>query len=113
MDKKTTKKRKRSTKSELALRTDTIYGMLCEGKSRANIILISSEMWGITERQTDNYIAEARKRLEEDCRMSREAFMAEALAGYREIRETAQRRGQLMCSKQCLDAMVQLVGLTK
>ena len=70
-------------------------------------------MWGITERQTDNYIAEARKRLEEDCRMSREAFMAEALAGYRSIREQAERRGQLMCSKQCLDSMVSLVGLTK
>ena len=129
MEKKTTKKAKgpgrghgkstgnkpdhRSTQAQLALRIDTIYGMLCEGKARANIILMSSEMWGITERQTDNYIAEARKRLEQDCAMSREAFMAEALAGYREIRETAQRRGQLMCSKQCLDAMVQLVGLTK
>ena len=87
--------------------------MLCEGKSRANIILISSEMWDITERQTDNYIAEARKRLEQDCAMTREAFMAEALAGYREIREAAFRRGQLLASKQALDAMVQLVGLTK
>mgnify|MGYP007062032771 CR=1 FL=1 len=129
MEKKTTKKAKgpgrghgkstgnkpdhRSTQAELALRIDTIYGMLCDGKSRANIILTSTEMWGITERQTDNYIAEARKRLEEDCRMSREAFMAEALAGYRSIREQAERRGQLMCSKQCLDSMVSLVGLTK
>ena len=107
------KKSKRSTRSELLLRTDTIYGMLCEGKSRANIILYASEIWGVTERQTDNYLAEARRRLEQDCAMTREAFMAEALAGYHEIRESAFRRGQLMCSKQALDAMVQLVGLTK
>ena len=129
MEKKTTKKAKgpgrghgkstgnkpdhRSSKAQLALRIDTIYGMLCEGKSRANIILISSELWGITERQTDNYLAEARKRLEEDCAMTREAFMAEALAGYRELRSMANARGQLMVSKTALDAMVQLVGLTK
>ena len=112
MAEKPTKKRKRSTKSELSLRTDTIYGMLCEGKSRANIILFTSEVWDVTERQTDNYIAEARKKLELDCAMTREAFMAEALAGYREIRDASFRRGQLMCSKQALDAMVQLVGLT-
>jgi hypothetical protein len=85
--------------------------MLCKGTSRANIILFASETWDITERHTDNYISEARKRLEEDCRMTREAFMAEALAGYRELREASFKRGQFMCSKQALDAMVQLVGI--
>ena len=94
------------------LRTDLIYSMLCEGKSRADILLYSSEIWDVTERQTDNYLANARKRLEQDCAMSREAFMAEALAGYRELRRAANARGQLMVSKTALDAMVQLVGLT-
>ena len=94
------------------LRTDLIYSMLCEGKSRANILLYASEIWDITERQTDNYIANARKRLELDCQMSREAFMAEALAGYRELRDAANKRGQLIVSKTALEAMVQLVGLT-
>ena len=86
--------------------------MLCDGKSRTDIIRNCSELWEVGERTADNYIAEARVKLEDDCRMSREAFMAEALAGYRSIREQAERRGQLMCSKQALDAMVQLVGLT-
>ncbi len=86
--------------------------MLCDGKSRTDIIRNCSELWDVGERTADNYIAEARVKLEEDCRMTREAFMAEALAGYRSIREQAERRGQLMCSKQALDAMVQLVGLT-
>ena len=49
----------------------------------------------------------------QDCQMTREAFMAEALAGYRELRRAANARGQLMVSKTALDAMVQLVGLTK
>lgn len=87
--------------------------MLCDGKSRTDIIRNCSELWEVGERTADNYIAEAREKLEQDCRMTREAFMAEALAGYRSIREQAERRGQLMCSKQALDAMVQLVGLSK
>jgi len=93
------------------LRIDTVYGMLCDGKSRTDILRQCAELWDISERQSENYISEARKRLEEDCRMTREAFMAEALAGYRELREASFKRGQFMCSKQALDAMVQLVGI--
>ena len=93
------------------LRIDTIYSMLCEGKSRANIILYTADTWGVTERQTDNYLITARKRLEQDCAMSREAFMAEALAGYRTIREQAAAKGQYAVAKTCLDAQTALVGL--
>ena len=85
--------------------------MLCKGKSRANIILHASEAWGVTERQTDNYLAQARERLEQDCAISREAFMAEALAGYRTIREQAEAKGQYAVAKTCLDAQTALVGL--
>ena len=99
------------TINELLLRVDTIYGMLCDGKSRTDILRQGTELWSCSERTLDSYIAKARVKLEEDCRMSREAFMAEALAGYRSLREQAERRGQLMCAKQCLDAQIALVGL--
>ena len=95
------------------MRISTVYGMLCDGNSRTSIIQKTAEIWQISDRTADSYIAEARVKLEEDCRITREAFMAEALAGYRSIREQAERRGQLMCAKQCLDAQTALVGLTK
>ena len=104
---------KKSTHNEKLLRVDTVYGMLCDGKSRTDILRSCAELWDIAPRMADNYIAEARVKLEEDCRMSREAFMAEALAGYRSLRSQAERRGQLLCAKQCLDAQIALVGLTK
>jgi hypothetical protein len=72
-----------------------------------------AELWNISERQGENYIARGREKLEEDCRMTREAFMAEALAGYRSLREQAERRGQLMCAKQCIDSMVDLTAIKK
>ena len=86
--------------------------MLCDGNSRTTIIQKTAEIWQISERTTDSYIAEARVKLEEDCRITREAFMAEALAGYRSIREQAERRGQLMVAKTCLDAQTALVGIS-
>ena len=93
------------------LRIDTVYGMLCDGKSRTDILRQCAELWDISERQGENYIARGREKLEEDCRITREAFMAEALAGYRSLREQAERRGQLMCAKQCIDSMVDLTAI--
>ena len=108
-----TKKRKRSTKAEHTLRIQTVYGLLCDGKARSQILQIAVDNWDISERSVDDYIKAARLMLDEDCQITREAFMAEALAGYRSLREQAERRGQLMCAKQCLDAQIALVGLGK
>ena len=106
-------KNKKPTKIDKAFRIDTVYSMLCDGKSRTDIIRQCAELWDVGERCADAYIATAREKLEDDCRMTREAFMAEAMAGYRSLREQAERRGQLMCAKQCLDAQIALVGLGK
>ena len=102
---------KKPTKNEKLLRVDTVYGMLCDGKARSDILRQSSELWDVSERTCDSYIAEARVKLEEDCQLTRQAFMAEALAGYRSIRSQAERRGQLMVAKTTLDAMCSLVGI--
>ena len=87
--------------------------MLCDGKSRTDVIRVASEMWDVTDRTADEYIKRAREKLEQDCSITREAFMAEALAGYRSLREQAERRGQLMCAKQCIDSMVDLTAIKK
>ena len=94
------------------LRTDTIYGMLCEGYSRANIILYASEMWEITERQTDNYLANARKRLELDCAMTREAFLAEAIGRLRNYEGQAAKRGQLQVATNSVRLQAELLSIT-
>ena len=87
--------------------------MLCQGKSRTDVIRVCAEVWQVGERTADEYLAIARAKLEQDCAMSREAFMAEALAGYRSIREQAEKRGQFMVAKTCLDSMVDLTSVKK
>ena len=102
---------KRSTKSETEFRIATVYGMLVDGRSRTDICQFASEKWEVHERTGDRYIEAARKRLEEDCAITREHLLAEALAGYRSIRQQAERRGQLMVAKSCLDATLEIVGV--
>ena len=85
--------------------------MLCDGKSRTDILRKAAELWEVSERTAEEYIKNARLKLEQDCAITREAFMAEALAGYRSLREQAERRGQLMCAKQCIDSMVDLTHI--
>ena len=104
---------KKPTVAEKDLRVASVYGMLCDGNSRSTIIQKAAECWDVSVRTADAYIAEARVKLEDDCRISREAFMAEALAGYRSIREQAERRGQLMVAKTCVDSMVDLTSIKK
>ena len=85
--------------------------MLVDGHSRTDVIQFAAEKWDVSERTADQYIFEARTRLEADCQITREALLAEALAGYRSIRQQAERRGQLMVAKSCLDATLDIVGI--
>ena len=102
---------KKSTKSEVEFRVQAVYGLLVDGKSHTDICLYAAETWDVSDRQATRYIADARKLLENDCQITREALLAEALAGYRSIRQQAERRGQLMVAKSCLDATLDIVGI--
>ena len=94
-------------------RVAIVYGLLTDGRSRYEILQFASTEtdWDVSDRTVDFYIKEARERMMKDCQMEREAFMAEALQGYRSIRTQAERRGQLMVAKSCIDAQIALVGL--
>ncbi len=70
--------------------------MLCDGKSRTDVIRTAAEMWDVSERTADEYLKHARQKLEQDSSISREALMAEAFAAYRQIRQQCERRGQFV-----------------
>ena len=104
---------KRVTKSEVTLRTQEVYSRLVKGQSRGRIHQDLSAQWGLSLRQIDDYIAKARKQIELDCDMSRPAFLAECLAGIRDIRENAERRGQHQVALNAVRLQAELTGLTK
>jgi hypothetical protein len=100
------------TMAEKKLRVDSVYGMLVDGASRGNIVQFCAETFDVGERTADNYIAAARELIERDSDMSRPAFLAEALAGLRQIRLSAARRGQHQVCVNAIRLQAELVGLT-
>ena len=87
--------------------------MLCDGKSRTDVIRTAAEMWDVSERTADEYLKNARLKLEQDSSISREALMAEAFAAYRQIRQSAERRGQCLAALKAVENMTNLAGLGK
>ena len=103
----------RSTASESLFRTQTVYGLLCDGKSRGEIVQFCADQWQLADRQADTYIQKARAQLEKDAELSRPAFLAEVLGRLRNYEQQAARRGQLMVATNCVRLQCELVGLTK
>jgi hypothetical protein len=86
---------------------------LTQALSRQQIIQYCTENWNITERQGDEYIRKARVLIDQDCELSRPAFLAEALGRLRTIEQAANKRGQLQVATNAIRLQCELIGLTK
>ncbi len=102
---------KKVTKAESHLRRQAIYGYLSEGLSRGQILQNCSS-WNICDRQVDTYIQQARQMLEEDCAMTRQAFLAEVLHRLRNYEQQAAQRGQFQVAVNSATTQAKLIGLT-
>jgi hypothetical protein len=85
--------------------------LLCDGKSRGEIVQFCADQWKLADRQADTYIQKARAQLEKDAELSRPAFLAEVLGRLRNYEQQAARRGQLMVAVNCVRLQTELVGL--
>ena len=101
---------KKVTKAESTLRTQEVYGYLSKGFSRAQILQEVS-VWGLSDRMVDNYIAKARELLEEDCNISRQAYLAELLQRLRSYEQSAAKRGQYQVAGNSATQQAKLIGL--
>ena len=102
---------KKSTNAELKLRVNEVYGLLTRSYSRAQIIQHASDLWQVTDRQADTYIARAREMIDADCNLSRPAFLAECLAGIRAIRQKAEAEKQHQTALNAIKLQAELTWL--
>ena len=103
----------KSTKNEVTWRIQVVYQQIVDGWSMNQICQEGSETWSVSTRQVERYIKQARELIEADCSISREALMAEAFAAYRQIRQTSEKRGQMMAALKAVENMTALAGLNK
>ena len=102
----------KSTKATVDLRVAEVYGMLSSAASRTEIIQYAADNWDIGSRQADEYIVKARKKLEEDCQLSRQEFLAECLQRLRKYEAAAAKRGQMQVAVNSARLQAELIGLT-
>ena len=102
---------KKATNAESSRRTNAVYGLLGKAYSRQQIIQYAEEHWGIGFAMTDKYIAKARKLLEEDCRMERSAWIAEALQRLRKYEQQAAGNKQPAVAINSIQLQSKLIGL--
>lgn len=104
---------KKATKEEAHLKVTEIYGRITKGQSRNRILRECSEHWQCSTRQVETYYARAQQLIMDDCELSRPAFLAECLAGIRDVREQAERRGQHQVALNAIRLQAELTGLTQ
>ena len=94
-------------------RIQVVYQQIVDGLPTNQICQEGTENWEVSRRQVERYITEARKLIEADSAITREALMAEAFAAYRSIRQQCEKRGQLMAALKAVENMTALAGLGK
>ena len=95
---------KKSTKAEKILRVNQIVRMLVNCASRSSIVQFAASEWGLSLRQTDAYIAEAREILRNDADIERHDYLAARLQTIDKVIQQGLKQNQLSAVNRCLEA---------
>jgi len=101
----------KSTKIEVNHRVNTVYKLLSEGQSRSQIVLFCADNYGVSDRQSETYIARAREKLLADAEMERPAWVAEALQRLRVLEQKASKKNQTQCAINSIALQAKLIGI--
>ena len=102
---------KRATRAELEQRIEEIYGLLLSWLSHAAICRYAAGKWHITTRQTDRYIARARRRVGELLEPDQREQLARALGAYQTIFAKQMAASDLRGARATMKEIVDLLGL--
>ena len=84
----------KSTKAEINRRVNIVAKMLCDAQTNSVIIQFAADEWGTGERNTRNYIKQARDLIREDYSVDRQDFLTSRLALLDKITRQAISAGQ-------------------
>ena len=81
--------------AEVERRVDQLARLLISGARTSECVRHSTETWGVTRRQSETYIARARKLIRDDMSMERQDFLAQKLALMDDVSKKALNSNQL------------------
>ncbi len=100
---------KKSTNLEIQERVNTIYQLLIKSWSRFDILQYAATEWNLSSRQTDEYLARARKLIEEDSAIERPQWLAAAVRRLAEYENDAGRDDQVQTAIKALETQAKLL----
>jgi|TARA_R100001480_G_scaffold30691_2_gene41668 hypothetical protein len=100
---------KKSTNLEIQERVNTIYQLLIKSWSRFDILQYAATEWNLSSRQTDEYLARARKLIEEDSAIERPQWLAAAVRRLAEYEKRAGRDDQVQTAIKALETQAKLL----
>jgi hypothetical protein len=100
---------KKGTNIEVDGRINAVYDLLLHAYSRTQIVQYCAEHWDISERQSENYIARARKLQQLDAELERPEWLAAAIARLQDYEREARQRGNLGIAIKALENQAKLL----
>jgi len=104
-------KNPRCTKAEKEFRTARFARMMANGATRSDLLQYAAKEWGLKQRQSDEYIALATKRLEEDFNLDRQAFAAILLSQLNVVHKKGMEQSNLQAVLGCINTAAKIAKL--
>ena len=103
------KKYRKSTNAEITERVNTVYSHLIKSHSRFDILQYAAEHWDVSVRSADEYIARARKLIEQDSAITRPQFLAAAIRRLAEYEKKSMNDDQIGTAIKALETQARLL----
>ncbi len=100
---------KKSTKDEIQNRVNVVYDLILRSYTHHQIVQHGSELWGVSERQVRDYMAEARKLIALDSELERPQWLQAALARLQDYERLARDKGNLSIAIKALEDQAKLL----
>ena len=104
--------KKKANQNEKEYRTLRIAALIGKGATRSDLLRYTANEWGLKERQSDQYIQDARMVLKKDFDIDRRQFTADVLSQLSTLQKEARNNGQLHVALGCINAMAKIAQIT-
>ena len=104
--------KKKASQNEKEFRTLRIAALISKVATRSELMRYTANEWGLKQRQSDQYIQDARMVLKKDFDIDRRQFTAEVLSQLSSLQKEARNNNQLHVALGCINSMAKIAQIT-
>ena len=104
--------KKKANQNEKEFRTLRIAALISKGATRSELMRYTANECGLKQRQSDQYIQDARMVLKKDFDIDRRQFTAEVLSQLSSLQKEARNNNQLHVALGCINSMAKIAQIS-